>query len=183
MGSTITPQIYGRYNTSSFQVHAVDDYDNTELGFRPGEESTYQLKFTHHRVDEYYPQLYLIDLFENKTTDITQSGSVYEFTALPGDVAATRFRIVRSPGMTTEVPDNAFPAVHVTFARGVLSISNNTNDKGFVALYDTSGRLLGEYPYSAKAISTHRLPVSPGTYFARTQHTGKSTNTKIVVME
>lgn len=183
MGSTITPQIYGRYNTSSFQVHAVDDYDNTELGFRPGEESTYRLKFTHHKVDEHYSQLHLIDLFENKTTDITQSGSEYEFTALPGDVAATRFRIVRSPGMTTEVPDNAFPAVHVTFARGVLSISNNTNDKGFVALFDTSGRLLGEYPYSAKAISTHRLSVSPGTYFARTQHTGKSTNTKIVVME
>ncbi|MDD2994729.1 MAG: T9SS type A sorting domain-containing protein [Paludibacter sp.] len=183
MGSTITPQIYGRYNTSSFQVHAVDDYDNTELGFRPGEESTYQLKFTHHRVDEYYPQLYLIDLFENKTTDITQSGSVYEFTALPGDVAATRFRIVRSPEITTGNANDKISGVHISYTNGILSIINNTNDKGLVELYDTSGRLLGEYRYSAKSISTYKLSVSPGSYFARTQHAGKSENTKIVVLE
>ncbi|MBN2764818.1 MAG: T9SS type A sorting domain-containing protein [Paludibacteraceae bacterium] len=183
MGSTITPQIYGRYNTSSFQVHAVDDYDNTELGFRPGTESKYLLKFSHHKVTESYPQLYLIDLFENKTTDISQSGSTYEFSALAGDVAATRFRIVRSPGMTTSLNENTFSAIHINYVDGKLLVHNNSNENGYIQLFDTSGRILGEYQYGAKSTSEHILNVTPGTYLVRTHFSDTSRNSKIVVTE
>jgi hypothetical protein len=89
-----TPQLFSMEKEGNYQVNTVDDINGTNLGFQAGEDTQYTLTFTHINTGLRYNSIYLIDLLENKTIDITQSGSTYSFVAQPTVTAVKRFKII-----------------------------------------------------------------------------------------
>jgi hypothetical protein len=71
MGSSISPQIYAMEPDGIYQVDAVDDINNTYLGFRAGEDSVYTFTFTHQNLELKYTNVYLVDSVAHQTVDIT----------------------------------------------------------------------------------------------------------------
>jgi hypothetical protein len=74
-------------------VNAIDDIYETKLGFQTGEDNEYTFTFTQENVNQKYAGIYLVDMVENKTIDITETGSTYSFTATSG-LDENRFKIV-----------------------------------------------------------------------------------------
>jgi hypothetical protein len=101
-GSSLSPQIYSMETSGDYQVDAVNDINNTNIGFIAGEDSEYTLTFINENTESRYSHLYLKDLVTNVITDITASGTQYAFSSNQSGVSASpRFQIVTSPGMTT----------------------------------------------------------------------------------
>jgi hypothetical protein len=81
----------------NYQINAVDNFHNTQLAFRAGQDTEYKLEFTHTNVGSKYGKLFMHDMVTNKVTDITESGSFYSFTSVSTPSAVNRFRIVTQP--------------------------------------------------------------------------------------
>jgi hypothetical protein len=86
-----------------------------------------------------YSHLYLIDLVANTTTDITQSGTEYSFTASSTD-NVKRFKIVSS---TTHLQQPAqSELINVFQADDKLAVINNVNSNGILNVYNPLGKLV-----------------------------------------
>jgi len=96
IGSSLAPQLFSMEKDGNYQVNTVDDINETEIGFQAGEDKQYTLTFTHSNLKQRYNAVYLIDLLENKTIDITQSGSTYSFVTHSTSTPVKRFKIVTS---------------------------------------------------------------------------------------
>ena len=143
LGSASTPQIYATEEAGDFQINAVDNMNNTLLGFMPGSETNLKLKFTHQNIDSKYSRVYLVDLVENQTIDITQSGSEYSFVSTPTSTPTTRFKIVTTP--LTVTAENSIinnSKFKMFSANNNLQIENATGKTGIVNIYSTSGLLI-----------------------------------------
>jgi hypothetical protein len=97
LGSSKVTQLYSMENDGNYQINAVNTLNETYLGFQPGEDTEFKMTFVHQNVDAQYSAVYLVDLVENKTVDITASGSEYNFTATIVTPAYQRFKIVARP--------------------------------------------------------------------------------------
>jgi hypothetical protein len=98
------PQIYAIEECGNFQMDAIPDFNNTYIGFKPGEDSQYTLSFTVQNLSMYYQQLYLVDLVENKTIDIYTTGTTYTFTVNAATDPLKRFQLITSLPVDPVIP-------------------------------------------------------------------------------
>ena len=139
LGFAEVSQLYAMEDNGIYQIDAVNDFNDTYLGFQPGIETSFKLVFKHQNIDLKYSQLYLIDLVANTTTDITQSGTEYSFTASSTD-NVKRFKIVSS---TTHLQQPAqSELINVFQADDKLAVINNVNSNGILNVYNPLGKLV-----------------------------------------
>lgn len=166
-GSVLSPQIYAAEATGNYQVNSVNDINNTEIGFKAGSDTNYTLTFIHSNIDSRYAALYLVDLQNNTTTDITASGSEYRFT-ITNPTVASRFKIVTSTSTTTEIinPSNS-QQLKVFASKNLIFVQNLSSDNGYVELYNTAGQYLQKLPFNANGITTLPVQLTSGSYVVR----------------
>jgi hypothetical protein len=167
IGSTAAPQLWATETAGDFQIDGVDNINDTYLKFITGEDTNYILTFNHESSTTGYQALYLIDLQNNSTTDISQSGSTYSFSATKSSTPVTRFKIVTSLGIATGLGNNSASDLQVYSFENKIIIQNRTDKNGEVTLYDISGQMMAKFRYSANNTTTipTRLPV--GMYLAK----------------
>jgi hypothetical protein len=173
LGSSLTPQLYALEQDGSYQIEAVDDMNNTYLGFKPGEDASYTLTFTHtaNTDDRYTKGIYLIDLVSDKVTNISQSGSQYAFTTSSTD-PEKRFKIVTSNTSVNNIPTDVptisdKSGISVFNNDKIIFVTNHSSASGQLSVYDMTGRLVEQVAFGAmeeKVVHT-QLPV--GIYIAK----------------
>jgi len=155
----------------NYQIDAVSDINNTELGFTRGEDTNYKLTFTHQNLYAQYSALYLIDLQTNSVTDITQSGTQYSFTATATS-PTKRFKIVTSPGISTGLDANLNNRLKIYSFEKTIYINNATDETGDVTIYDVAGRMIEKIRYNPNSVTTTNTHLAAGSYVAKSHTTG-----------
>jgi len=167
-GSSLTPQIYAMETSDDYQIDAVNDMNNTYLGFKAGLDTELKLRFTHQNVALTYGSIYLVDLVANKTIDITASGTEYSFTATAAD-ATKRFKIItQTTGTTTPTENNAKLKMYNT--QEAIFIQNFTDNTATYMLYNVSGKLMQRVSVNANSIKTiSTKDLNAGVYIAKSE--------------
>lgn len=131
-GNYLTPQIFNIEADGYYQINSVDDVNNTEIGFKSGEDSVYTMVFTNVLTETKYQQLYLIDLVSNKNIDITANGTSYTFTCPRFSEIVKRFKIVTTnPNIVVPpVADNSTTVTTPSVDSTVVVPPTTTTDKG-----------------------------------------------------
>jgi len=170
VGSSSAPQIYATETDGNYQINAVDDVDNTVIGFQAGEDSNYTFTFNHQNLDLYYKTLLLVDLIENKTVDISQNGSIYEFKATPNSAAQKRFKIVTSANVSTEsigIKNATSSALTVFAEKNSIHIINKTSQGGDLVLYDMKGQVVFRSSFSTNNETIIPMKYQSGVYLVK----------------
>jgi len=168
-GSALAPQIFAMEADGNYQVNSVNDMNNTDIGFWAGVDTNYTLTFTNQNFGLQYSNLYLRDLQENTITDITQSGTIYSFTALPTDSPVKRFNILtRSKNTDTsfESPNAENKQLKIFNSQDNIFVHNSSNMSGNLKLYDISGRCIQNKPFIANGVTTIPMNLPAGIYIA-----------------
>jgi len=167
-GSALVPQLFAKESDGNYQVDAVNDVNNTELGFQAGTDTEYTLRFTHTNVQSVYGKLYLLDYVTGKITDITSSGTEYSFVAQSTSSPTTRFKIVTSSSVQTDVNSvDSKPEIKVYSSGKTIFVQNMSNDRGDLMLYDVAGRFISKHPFGAKSITTIPVNLAQGVYVVK----------------
>ena len=177
-GSILTPQLFAMEGDGDYQVNSVDDMNNTVLGFRAGEDSTYTLTFTNENLKTKYSTVYLVDLKNNITTDITHSGTQYSFNTSYNDSTLVRFKI-----LTSLILEN--PTIKLGFtifsSQQMIFVHNFMNTNGELYLYDISGKFIKTIHFSANSITTTKLNLPSGSYLVKGISGNQKVNQLIVI--
>jgi len=178
MGSASSPQLYAIEPDGNYQINAVADINNTDIGFRPGEGKEFTMKFTHENADTRYSKINLFDLVAKTTTDITVSGTEYKFTAEPNTPASKRFKIITNTA--EEATEEASP-IKIYSVDGMIFLQNNSTENGELKLYDVSGRFIQQTTFNANNATALFQHLTPGVYLAKTINNGKEITKRILV--
>jgi hypothetical protein len=166
LGSSLAPQLYAMESDGNYQVNSIADINQTNLGFKAGEDSEYTLTFTNENLETDYDKVYLIDLLKNTATDITQSGTTYTFTS--GSAAPeNRFEIATSldNAKNSEVKKDGLT---IFSNQKLIIVNNQTSEAGTLKVYDaTIGQLALDQKFVPNKISTFPTKLSAGLYILR----------------
>jgi hypothetical protein len=180
-GVADSPQIFASEADGDYQIDALSNINNTTLGFQAGIESEYTFTFNHQNLSSAYPALYLIDKKENKTIDITTSGTTYTFTQTAYTTTLDRFKIVTNPNVSTAAPELiADSGVKVFVSGNVVHILNTTDANGTLTLYDTSGKTVDSFSFSTGE-NQFPIHISKGFYVGKAVVNYKTTTTNLLV--
>lgn len=170
IGSGLTPQIFAMESVGNFQVNSVDNINNTELGFKAGEDSIYTMRFTNENLDKIYNEMYLIDLLENTTTDISMSGAEYTFKAKPTTEPVKRFKITTTIQHPTSIINTSIKNnsnVKVYNSKNIIFIDNKSNVAGDLILCDIAGVVFKKVHFDPNGLTTIPVNLAVGTYIAK----------------
>jgi len=177
-GDAVTPQIFAIEPDNNYQVDAVEDMNNTVLGFQAGEDKDYTLSFTHQNLASKYSGVFLIDLIENKTIDITESGSTYSFQAETTPNASKRF-LIATRRIDTTIPDST--QIRIVTSGNIVIVQNLSNQNGAIDLYDSMGRKQKNGLLSSYGITTLQVNELSGTYIVTVTVGTERTVKKIIL--
>ena len=149
-GSSLQQQIFAVEDDGDYQIDATDNLNNTKIAFQAGQEQDYKMTFYQTNIDKKYSGLYLFDMVENKTTEITESGSVYNFKANPTPKAVTRFRIIATPVVSDKDPEANIVYFNIN---NTLYLYNRANETANIYLFDISGRVLNRTTIPANGMT------------------------------
>lgn len=181
MGPAQASQLYAMEPGGDFQIDAVADMNGTYLGFTAGPDTDYKLTFTHKNTDKRYKAMYLVDLVENKTTDITASGSEYTFTSEPASVTVKRFKIVAGEAVDTK-NQLVSSFVKILNSNETISIQNLSGQQGNFVLYNMDGVAIRKMTFKATGITTlSTANIVPGAYVAKASTNHEMVTEKIVI--
>ena len=181
LGYTEVSQIYGLEADGIYQIDAVNDLNNTYLGFQPGTETSFKLVFKHQNTDLKYSQIFLVDLVANSTTDITQSGIEYSFTSTATD-AVKRFKIVATTGTTTRLEkENESSTLSMFNSDKTIVVNNTTNSTGKLTVFDTIGRIVQVYDFGANRLTNISTNLNKGTYIIKAVVNTEKTSKCIII--
>lgn len=176
-GSPLSPQIYAMESDGNYQTNVLNDINNTEIGFLPGEDTNYTIKFTNYNLDPRYKELYLIDLVENKTINILSTGTEYTFVAEQTNTPVKRFKIVTSitapvvvnPQNQNQINSTDLNKTLTIFNSGkIIIIDNPTASLGNLTLYDAqSGITVSNFNFSDNGITTIQANLQDGVYILK----------------
>jgi len=167
MGAAQNPQIYVMEPTCDLQIDAVNEVNGTFLGFNAGTETNYKLTFSHLNTEKLYQSIYLVDLLDNKTTDITTTGSEYNFTAVSTPSPVKRFKLITVSAVKTGTPAVS-SQVKIFNTNGTLFVQNNSDQTGSLTLYNMNGVAVKKADYKANEITTiSTTNLLPGAYIAK----------------
>ena len=185
LGSSLTPQLYATEASGDYQIDAVNNLNNTELSFQAGVDPNYTLTFTHQNMASAYPNLYLVDLLENNlTTDISQSGATYSFTAGQTGSPSRRFKIITSKDTVTsqtEVLEIGIEQCKVFYSGKTLFIQNKSNEVGSFYLYDMTGRMVQKIPFGSNEVKSTSLNLPSGSYILKGQTKSQNISKSIIL--
>ncbi|MBV5282676.1 MAG: hypothetical protein JZU53_09630 [Paludibacter sp.] len=179
LGSSLAPQIFAIEPDGDYQVNSVSDMHNTDLAFQAGDEVEYTLKFTHENIQRQYAGVYLVDLVENKTVDVSQNGSTYTFATAQSDAPAKRFKIL-TRSYEKGAPDKE-AQVKIFTAPGRVFVHNLSTFKGECTLYDIAGRAIKIAPFEANAVTEVLNNLTPGAYVVNTITNGEKVSKRVIV--
>ena len=183
IGSPIEPQLYAMETDGMYQVNTVDDVNNTYLGFKPGIDSTYTLTFTHFNTDQRYRNIYLLDIPENKTVDITSTASEYSFTTSSTAPVEKRFKII-AIGNENEIATGIVDRNHslTVFSSGkTIFVNNQSGETGTLYLYDMTGRSIQKMAFTSNKITTFSIHLPSGTYLSKAVTSHGQLTTKLIL--
>ena len=181
MGSVLSPQLFAMESDGDYQIDAVSDINGTYLGFNAAQDTNYKLTFTHQNAGVRYSGLYLVDLVENKTIDITASGSEYAFNAVSTPSPVKRFKLITSPEVNTNIPavSSMFKIIN---SNGTLVIQNQSIQNGILTLYTLNGVVIGKIACKANAITTFSTSsLLPGAYVAKASTDREMVTERIII--
>jgi len=179
IGSSLAPQIFAIEPDNNYQVDAVDDINNTLLGFQAGEDIEYTLTFTHQNIKSKYEGLFLLDLLENKTVDITESGSTYSFAAETTPIPVKRFKIVTRP-YEKDATDGT-TQIKVFTSGNTVFVQNLENLNGEMVIYDMMGRTLKKAPFGPYGITAVPVGDITGAYVVKAATVNESVSKRIII--
>lgn len=168
-----------------YQVASVDDVNETYLGFQASKSDTsYIIMFNHENLSDAYSTLYLVDLEQNKTIDISESGTKYSFVSKQTAAPTKRFKIVTSF-------DESGIATHVDAISTELSLNNNSNKievvnkyncEGALYIYNISGEFIKKFRIMPDSKSLHEPELPTGAYVAKVNLVnGKTISQKVLL--
>lgn len=178
---TSAPQIFAMEPDGNYQINAVDNVNNTEFGFKAGEDTNYTIRFKHVNTASVYSGLYLIDLVNNNILDITDDNSEYTFTTEQTSNPVKRFKIVTNPGVTTEIETQTNSSLSIFNSDRVLFIDNKTSAPGKLYIYDLAGQLVQQTTFGSNTITSVNASLTTGTYIARGITSGIEQVRKILI--
>jgi len=161
-GSALAPQIYAIEKDGNYQVNTVPDMNDTELAFQAGQDLEDTLTFTNMNLEKQYAGVYLVDLVENKTIDITVSGSTYAFVAESTPAPVKRFKIVTRP--YEKDASDADTQVKIFSSQESIFVQNYSSLDGECRVYDIAGHYLMKVPFSANSVTAVTNSLRPGAY-------------------
>jgi hypothetical protein len=181
LGTSLAPQLWAMEGDGDYQIDAVADINNTELGFMTGEDSDYTLTFNHENMDQQYSALYLIDLITGTTTDITANGSKYSFTAVSSTTPTKRFRIVTAKETQTNNQETEANKLNIYSSFKTIFVQNYNEYEGSVIVTDLTGRTLSSSKANANGLTTIPTNLIQGSYLV-TVSTAKEKTTKQIII-
>jgi len=179
LGSALSPQLYAIEQDGLYQIDCVDDLNNTVLGFQPGQDTLYTMTFTHTNILSKYEGLFLVDLVENKTVEITESGSTYAFSAESTPSAVNRFKIVTRPYEKDAADANN--QLKVFSSGNTIFVQNLGNQNGEMIVYDMMGRKLKNTRFGPYAITAVQVGSIPGAYVVSASTSSESVSKRIIL--
>lgn len=167
------PRIYGSEADFNYNIDAVNDMNNTVLGFRAGVDSVYVLRFEHNNTASRYSKIELLDTKTNTLTDITASGSTYTFKGFNTTASEDRFRIITQSKDITSV-------VNVHNDQDNIFVQKLSQTNARVRITDMSGRTLYDSELTSNDIT--RLPVpKKGVYILSVVTASDTWSQKIIL--
>jgi hypothetical protein len=165
-GDPAVTQIFGiEQNNAFYQINAKSDIHNSLIGFRPGNDRSFQMKFTHQGISNFCTSLYLVDMVANKTIDVFTSGTLYDFTSTSND-PVERFKIVTNTGVTTGSTLVEFENNTDVFVMNKKLIVNNRNDINTeIKVFDRLGRCISIQKVDANSQEILNADLTQGVYF------------------
>ena len=178
-GNAFTPQLYSLGSDGIYQVNTTDNVNDTEIAFQAGSDVEYRMIFTNQNITKQYQALYLLDLVENKTVDITQSGTEYLFQAESTPKPINRFRIVTRP-YEKNAPD--LNSQLKIFSSGkTIFVDNQGNLSGDLYIYDIAGHFIKKAPFALKTITSVSLNISTGAYIVKAVTSGEDVSKRVLI--
>lgn len=178
-GDDAVTQIYGiESDGGEYQINAVKDINESVIAFKPGNDKDFILTFSHENIQNMYAQLKLVDMVDNKTVDITASGSTYAFSSNIGD-QLKRFKIITSTTSTNAVNPDLNITILVHQQR--VSIINNNEYDAEIALYDELGRCITNNIVQAKSNVKLNTTLPKGVYIVKTIINKNNYSKRIIV--
>jgi len=178
-GIALAPQLYAQEKDGIYQIDAVNDMNNTNLGFKPGVDSEYTFIFTHENTDKRYSGIYLLDSQENKVIDITASGSEYKFVVDTTATYSNRFKIVTQNYDQSLTENNS--KVKIFTANGTFFVQNLSEDDGEFKLFDIGGRQLKMSKFGPNAVTEVANINGSGVYIGRAVTTNENVTKQLIV--
>jgi hypothetical protein len=176
-GPAASPQIFAVEDTMAYQVDALDNIHNTLIGFRAGEDSVYNLAYTHENLQSKYEDVYLVDLRENKTINVGKASGVYHFKAA-SKTSELRFKIITSNFGETSSSDSQ---IRIFFNEGLVFVDNQTAGVGAYYLYSSDGKLIESSALSPNSVTTIHRGLSPGVYILKAMVGAQTACQKLVI--
>ena len=181
IGSSKVPQIWSIENNMNLQINTKDNINNSTLGFRYGEDSVYTITVSHTN-DNLYTKLYLVDLLDNSTTDISASGTTVTFKA-NASTPLTRFKIVTGMDITTDNQTSGSIDTNIFNEGSKLYIQNNGTENSTLTIFDLSGKVIKVFKNIAMGNSILESYLVGGDYIVKLKSTQTETTRKIVVFK
>ena len=158
--------LYSWNETGYYQINALPDIHETEIGFRANTIDTrYSIKFDHANMMSQYNELYFFDRTTGEIIDISVSGAEYEFDA-NNQSPENRFMVLTARPSTTndDLIEHATTSVKVFSADKYVFVDNKSNNDCKVDLYDISGQLIYSQYSQANSLIKINSILMPGTY-------------------
>lgn len=176
-GSALDPQIYVIEEDGNYQVGAVDDLNNTTLAFQAGQDTEYKMTVVHENAEGKYSKIYLVDIVANVATDITESGTEYNFTAASTAKPVSRFKII-----SNSAADGVVNSTHIKVftMNNNICVYNDTKLEAKVSVYDLAGRNCGYKTVSTNGIITFPVQLQQA-YIVKAVTDTLSESTKILI--
>ena len=121
-----------------------------------------------------------MDLQLNIQKEITDSGSVYAFSTLPGETLDNRFRIVTEENQINGFQTQLSSLIRYSWPDETLSIVNSTSDVAIAQIMDVSGKTLHQMEINAGETLSQQLFIPSGIYILHIQSENENISYKIL---
>jgi hypothetical protein len=152
LGSSFVSQLYAMESDGNYQINAVNDMNNSYIGFQPGNEKEFTLTFTHQNSEIKYSEIYLIDLVNNQSIDISKNGTEYTFTSSSND-PVKRFKIVTKSNDTTIIDENNTSPIKISNSNLAIFIENFNSEAGQYIIYNSAGLMINKSVLNSNSIT------------------------------
>lgn len=182
LGDPAVTQIYGiESNNTLYAINGVNDLNNSMIGFRPGNDKNFVMKFTHQNINSIYNSLYLIDMVTNNTVNVLNSGTEYAFTSTAND-PIERFKLVtNAPTVTGQRPSSIDHTTDVFKMNNKIVVNNRNNFEAVVKIYDEIGRNLTNETVHVNSQKIFDLSLVRGVYIVFVKVDGHTLTQKIIM--
>jgi len=179
MGSPLTPQLFAMEEDENYQINAVDDINNSYLGFIAGEDTGYELTFTHKNIESLNFRIYLEDMRVNKVVEITKSGTTYSFIAQKSE-PVKRFKIITNPQFVDAGKSDLL--LKMFLSKQTIYIQNLSGLEGYIKVFDMTGRCKQTSTFNADGITALQTNLATGAYIILTHLTSGIEQKQLVLI-